>query len=304
VGEQPPWNPYGQPDPNQWQGRTYPGRPPYPPQQPYEQQRPYQGQPPFPGQPYEAPRQGGQSDGQQPRLPSRYRGRPARKSWPRRHKGLTVLGGCVALILIGTIAAAAGHQTSPSASTSGAAAAASSAAASSPATIRASNSSVTGTSTDALTGFGATVSAWNAHHTADKRFAPNAAYDPDPALPSYSGQDVYVAVQWQDGRALNYEMNIPGQPIRDAIARALQELPPDARELWGLKRETCYQAELSSPTLGRALSAAAIGDPEGQVFVEFDTVLPDGSSVYESTSVNEILVGLGSWPTAASAPAC
>lgn len=172
------------------------------------------------------------------------------------------------------------------------------------ASAQASASPATGTSNDALTGFGATVSAWNAHHTADTRFAPNAAYNPDPALPSYSGQDVYVAVQWQVGRAMDYQMNIPGQPIHDAVARALQELPRDAHELWGAKRDTCYQAELTSRTLGRALSARAIGDPEGEVFVEFDTILPDGSSIYKSTDVNEILVGLGSYPTVASAPAC
>jgi Protein of unknown function (DUF2510) len=161
-----------------------------------------------------------QSYGQLPGSPSGHYGRPPRNSWPRRHKALTVLGGLVALIIIASIAAAAGHQTSPSASTSGVAAAASSAAASSPTTTRASDSPATGTSNDTLTGFGATVSAWNAHHVADTKFAPNAAYNPDPALPSYSGQDVYVAVLWQDGRALNYQMNIPGQSIRDAIARA------------------------------------------------------------------------------------
>jgi hypothetical protein len=172
------------------------------------------------------------------------------------------------------------------------------------ASTEASDSPSASTSNDALRGFGATLSAWNAHHTADTRFAPNAAYNLDPALPSYSGQDVYVAVQWQDGRAMNYQMNIPGQPIRDAIARALQELPPDAHELWGARRDTCYQAELSSKTLRHALAGPAIGHPEGDVFVEFETLLPDGSSIYETTDVNGILVGLGSYPTAASGPAC
>lgn len=172
------------------------------------------------------------------------------------------------------------------------------------ASAAASNASTADTSTDVITGFGATLSAWNAHHTADKKFDPNAAYDPDPALPSYSGQDVYVAVQWQDGRALDYQMNIPGESIHRAIVRALEELPPDGRELWGLKRDSCYQAELTSRTLGRALSSPGIGDPEGDVFVEFETLLSDGSQVYESRDVNGILVGLGSYPTRASAPDC
>jgi hypothetical protein len=110
------------------------------------------------------------------------------------------------------------------------------------ASTRPSDSPSASTSNDALPGFGATLSAGNAHHTADTRFASNAAYNPDSTLPSYSGQDVYVAVQWQD--------------------------------------------------------------PEGDVFVEFETLLPDGSSIYKSTDVNGILVGLGSYPTAASGPAC
>lgn len=42
MGEQPPWNPYGQHEPDQWQGQ-----PPYPPQQPYGRQQPYLGQPPY-----------------------------------------------------------------------------------------------------------------------------------------------------------------------------------------------------------------------------------------------------------------
>jgi hypothetical protein len=97
VGEQPLWNPYGQHDPNQWQGQPYQGRPPYP-QQSYRQQAPYQ------GQPYEPPYPQGQPYGQQPGPPSGHRGRPTRKSWPRRHKILTALSAVVALIIIGVIA--------------------------------------------------------------------------------------------------------------------------------------------------------------------------------------------------------
>jgi hypothetical protein len=174
--------------------------------------------------------------------------------------------------------------------------------------IQASDSPATGMSSDTLTGFGATVSVWNAHHTADPKFDPDSAYDPDPSLPSYLGQDVYVAVQWQDEKAVNYQMNIPGQSIHDAIARALQELPAHAHELWGARMDTggltCYQAELISPALGRVLAASPIDDPQGAVLAEFQTMLPDGTSSYKSTDVNAILLGLGGYPTAASAPGC
>jgi hypothetical protein len=121
VGEQPPWNPYGQHDPNQWQGQPYQGRPPYPPQQSYRQEQPHQGQPPYQGQPYEPPYPQGQLYSHQPWPPSGHRGWPARKSWLRRHKVLSVLGGLVALIVIGGIASSidGGNPASQSASADG-----------------------------------------------------------------------------------------------------------------------------------------------------------------------------------------
>lgn len=178
----------------------------------------------------------------------------------------------------------------------------SSPASSSPATAQAPDSSVTGPSKDALTGFGATVSAWNTHHTADTRYAAGSVYDPDPSLPSHGGAPAdYIQVTPQDGRITDYIINTPGLPIGAAIARARQELPPDARERWGTKRDTCYQVELTSSTLGHALASPNIGDPQRDVFVEFFTV---GSPIYRSTDIDRILVGLGSYPTAASVPTC
>jgi Protein of unknown function (DUF2510) len=117
----------------QWgqQTQPLPGRGQEPqlayPQQPYDQlprqasvtpdpqygtpagQPPYLGHPQYSGTPYgQHPPPQAQSYGQQPGPPSGHHGRPPRKSWPRRHKVLTVLGGLVALIIIGSIATAAG----------------------------------------------------------------------------------------------------------------------------------------------------------------------------------------------------
>lgn len=157
---------------------------------------------------------------------------------------------------------------------------------------------------DGLTGFGAAVPVWNEHHTADTRYTPGSVYNPNSDLPSYVGRDDYIAVTPQDGRITDYTMLLLGQPIHDAIARALKELPPDAHELWGTRRDTCYQAELVSKTLGRVLGAAPFRDPEGEVFVELDTILPDGSSVYKRDDVNEIMFTLIAYPNAASAMGC
>ncbi len=112
MGEQPPWNPYGQHEPNQWQGQ-----PPFRSQQPYGQQQPFPDRPPYQGTPYGQPYQPGQLHSQQTWPTAGHRRRSPRKSWPRRHKVLTGLGVLVALIIIGGIATAAGgrNQASPSA---------------------------------------------------------------------------------------------------------------------------------------------------------------------------------------------
>jgi hypothetical protein len=86
MSQPPPWNPYGQQNPGQYQGQPQPGWP----QQPQAAQ-PYQGQPP----------------GGVPPLP----GRGPRKSWPGRHPVLTGLGGAFGLVVIISVAAAAAGGT-------------------------------------------------------------------------------------------------------------------------------------------------------------------------------------------------
>jgi len=95
VSEQPP--------------RQYQGQPQYPQQQPYGQQPYPQGRPPYGQQqdPYMQPTQG--FYGQQPQPPHGPPGHRAQKSWPRRHRVLTVIGGIFGVfVLIGVIDAAAG----------------------------------------------------------------------------------------------------------------------------------------------------------------------------------------------------
>ena len=102
-------------DGTQWsrQTRFLPGNEqepqlPYQPQQAYGQQP---RQPSFTPDPQygTSPGRPPYRDHRQPELPSGHRGRPARKSWPQRHKVLTVLGSLTALIIvIGGIASASG----------------------------------------------------------------------------------------------------------------------------------------------------------------------------------------------------
>ena len=109
MSEQPPWDASGQQDPRQYQGQ-----PQYPQQQPYGQQPYPQGRPPYGQQqdPYMQPTQG--FYGQQPQPPHGPPGHRARKSWPRRHRVLTVIGGIFGVfVLIGVIDAAAGGSHHP-----------------------------------------------------------------------------------------------------------------------------------------------------------------------------------------------
>jgi hypothetical protein len=159
---------------------------------------------------------------------------------------------------------------------------------------------------DGLTGFGATVEAWNANHTADSDFDPGSVYDPDPSLPSLNGHTgaTYVEVNPQDDRVVSYDIHTTGLSESAAVARALQELPSDASKLWGVNKGTCYQAELASDSLGQALPAD-LGDPDGEVFAEITTLAQDGTTAaYDSGNLDQIELSIADYPNAAAAGDC
>jgi hypothetical protein len=87
-----------------------------------------------------------------------------------------------------------------------------------------------------LTGYGATNSAWEAHHKADTAsgFTKGSAYDPNPALvrggdPRF--QDKYYAVEHDGGRVDQYQMRFPPGTTVDKAKREVlaSEFPSDAR---------------------------------------------------------------------------
>ncbi len=139
-------------------------------------------------------------------------------------------------------------------------------------------------SDDRLTGFGATMAAWNAHHRA--------------AAAAYSN------VTLQSGRVVEYTVTTGASPIASAIKRAKDELPADARQLWAAQKGNCYQAELTSATVGRALDGPAIGDPSGGVLAMMNTLLPSGAPVYHPDAVTQIMLTPGTYSTPSDAPDC
>jgi hypothetical protein len=137
---------------------------------------------------------------------------------------------------------------------------------------------------DGLTGFGATMAAWNAHHR--------------PAAAAYSN------VTPQDGRVVEYTVTTGSSSLPTAIKRAKDELPADARQLWATQKGNCYQVELTSATVGHALDGPAIGDPSGGVLAMMNTVLPSGAPVYRPDAVTQIMLSPGTYPAPADAPDC
>ena len=128
------------------------------------------------------------------------------------------------------------------------------------------------------------MAAWNAHHRA--------------AAAAYSN------VTPQDGRVVEYTVTTGTSSLAAAIKRAKDELPADARQLWATQKGNCYQVELTSATVGRALDGPAIGDPSGGVLAMMNTLLPSGAPVYHPDAVTQIMLSPGAYPAPADAPDC
>jgi hypothetical protein len=114
---------------------------------------------------------------------------------------------------------------------------------------------------DSLTGFGATVGAWNEHHDEDTRFAPGSAYDPDSALGDHVRfNDRYYAVSPQGGRVTFYSMRFPSETGIDEAKRFIlsSEFPPDAAIAWFQRKDTCAQMLIRSSRLSRAIHSSAL----------------------------------------------
>ena len=147
------------------------------------------------------------------------------------------------------------------------------------------------TSGPALTGFGATLTQWQAAHTLDLSVPARNAYLP--RVPGSGGEDTWQVVTVAGGRVISYTLNVVPSSLKSAEARARQELPADAQVLWRhTYGDTCAQEQFRSATL-----AAALGD--GQVNVEFDNAV--SSTV---TPVTEELFSTYDAPTVAQAPHC
>jgi hypothetical protein len=146
-----------------------------------------------------------------------------------------------------------------------------------------------------LTGFGASQSDWDANHTADSRFTTGSAYNPDTKYAqgnSTTDDDEYYAVNALAGSITNYSMRfVSNQTIDEVEPTVLKEFPSDTTVLWEQllnadSTNSCYQIEVTSPTLAKALGS------DGNAFVElFTEPAPSAtySSYYDPMNVNNAL---------------
>lgn len=170
----------------------------------------------------------------------------------------------------------------------------------------ASNStSSTNAGATAITGFGATDTAWNSAHTEDTDFASGAVYNADPSLPKVNGHTGthYAAVQHENGHVLGYEYRFLDEPIAAAKADVLRtQFPADVKVVWFARKATCAQMMVRSAALGLALSDPAIGDKVGSVLVEFSSGVAEDS--YDPSAVNDALFLLLPLESKSKAPGC
>lgn len=152
-----------------------------------------------------------------------------------------------------------------------------------------------------ITGYGATLAVWAAHHTADERFDPGAMWDPTPGWgPDEAHNDKFNNTVVTAERVLRYDMYLPraGVAAATAITLATATLPKDAVIVWRRQLTACYAVQLSSASLGKVLAGAPFSNPQGQVQLQLRSGTQP-TAAFDPARVTTVLVR----PTVASTPA-
>lgn len=150
------------------------------------------------------------------------------------------------------------------------------------------SNAISGNTSIPLSGYGATLTEWNAAHSEDSSFTANTSYDPTGGLGN-GYNDKYTSLIWVNGRALGYQIGFPdGTSIASALNTVLQEFPSSTSIIWQQENTSdpdsvCYQMEVHNGTLGQAL------ETDGDVFIEFQTIETSDTSTaigYYANNVN------------------
>jgi hypothetical protein len=141
-----------------------------------------------------------------------------------------------------------------------------------------------------LVDYGAVLSVWAAHHTADERFDPGAMWDPTPGWgPDEDNNDKVNSVVLTGGRVLDFVLYLPRPSVTavKATALAVGMLPKDATVLWKQQFPACSVVQLTSASLATAVAGKPFLNPTGQV----QLVLLSGSALAPSSTFDPAKVG-------------
>lgn len=168
---------------------------------------------------------------------------------------------------------------------------------SAPTTTAPHSTTIPASSSDGLTGFGATEAEWDNHHNADTTKAPGSAFGPIVTTSDGEQGDEYADVAYGGGRVTGYNLQLPdGTSLTAAEAIVAEQLPSDAK-LTGTYHSTfpdggtCLYLNYTSSILKRLLAAPQIGDSQGIVGVELWTLTAAGDQ-FNSQDVNNGSLGL------------
>jgi hypothetical protein len=161
---------------------------------------------------------------------------------------------------------------------------------------------------DGLTGFGGTVSDWNATRHPDADANPGSSYGADPSLPQINGHTGarYVAVQPAQGLVTNYQINFhDGTSSTAAMADILRtELPADTVYEWkNTIPAGCYQVQVKSAKLAKALASQDVTST-GEVFIELRSLPAGGVEGYDPSNVTYAMLNLMSYAAASDVGGC
>ena len=137
-----------------------------------------------------------------------------------------------------------------------------------------------------LTGFGATVAAWNSTHATASSYAGLPAYGPTVATPQ-GRTPQFVQVQSQNGRISQYIEVLPnGTSLAAAKRAALANLPPTAVAKSFVTTTSCAFWNFTSDDVGTAL-----GSPQVAVEMAYDD--SSGSPYWIPNNVNTLTFQTG-----------
>jgi hypothetical protein len=152
----------------------------------------------------------------------------------------------------------------------------------------------------ALTGLGATKSAWAKSHHRDTSNCPGHSCFGYPVPGAGANGYEYSPMSYQSGRVVGWQGSFLNHTtLAEAEASVLKQLPADTKVVSFMPSSGCAFWQLQSAAIEKVLGPA--GYTGGDIGVEFQTINSDGTGGYNPNNVNTDTVGSA---TVVSGPGC